>query len=491
MSVIKGKLSDMVILTVGRILLIFTSIVSIRICTTLLSPSEIGRFNIILAIFGLFALGAVSPVGNYVNRKLMEWKEEGNARKYLIFFGKYLLMLALVATFLIFLIQKSFGVGVSVQLPWLLFLVFGGILFGSGNSGYISYLNLLGHRFWFALFSVLTIWLGLGMSVYLVLRVSADAEYWLLGLLIGQLFFAIPAILLLFRLLKQSDPTGKIKEDKSFAMPVVFRFAWPLSISTLFFWLHTQSYRFIIENATGIEALGFFAVGFGIGVAIMSAFDSLFNQFYSPIFYSQIAHSDNEKRIEAWNKYAANFFPALILIAVFVIVNNSQVAYIFTASKFHWVGYIIVWGALSDSCRMITSVVGLVAHAQFETRKLILPSILGATAALAGMFFLINWHPFNGPGLALFIGWLISLLFTMREMRKLLPISFPWKRVATSLLVSLPIVLIFLIAKSMVQNPTFLQTVLILIAGGIYLVGAEIFMAKEWLLKRVEIPFMK
>ena len=491
MPAIQGKLSDIVILTVGRILLMLTSIVSTRIFTTLLSPGEIGRFNIILAICGLFIFGAISPVGNYVNRKLIEWKEEGNARKHLISLGKYLLILAVAAAFIIFLIQKSFGIGINIQLPWLLFLVFGGTLFSSGNIGYISYLNLLGRRFWFVLLTVLTLWLGLGISTYLVLHIFADAEHWLLGLLIGQLFFAISAFLLLFKLLGKSTPKIKVEKDKSFTLPVVFRFAWPLSISTFLYWLHTQGYRFIIEKATGIEILGFFAVGFGIGVTIMFAFDSLFNEFYSPIFYSQIAHSDNEKRIEAWNKYAANFFPALILIAVFAIANNSLIAHIFTTPKFHWVGYIIVWGVLCESCRMMASIVGRVTHAQFETKKLILPGVLGVTVALGGMFFLINWHPFNGPGLALFIGWLISLLFLMREMRKLLPITFPWERVTKSLLISLPIILISLIAKSIIPHPAFLQTVLILIVGGIYLVGAELFIAKEWLLKGVKITFIK
>ncbi len=189
MSVIQGKLSDMVILTVGEILLMLTSIISIRISTTLLSPAEIGRFNIILAICGLFDLVVIGPVGNYVNRKLMEWKEEGNARKYLISFGKCLLILSFAATFFMFLIQKYFGIGIDIRLPWLLFLVFGGVLFVSGKLAYISYLNLLGQRLWFMLLSVLTVWFGLGISSYLVLQISADAEYWLLGSFISQLFF--------------------------------------------------------------------------------------------------------------------------------------------------------------------------------------------------------------------------------------------------------------------------------------------------------------
>lgn len=491
MSVIQGKLSDVIILTVGEILLMLTSIVSIRISTTFLSAAEIGRFNIILAVCGLFNLSAIGTVGNYVNRKLMEWKEEGSARKHLISFGKYLLVLAFVATFIVFLIQKSFGIGINIRLPWLLFLVFGGILFVSGNLAYISYLNLLGHRFWFMFLSVLTRWLGLGVSTYLVLYISADAERWLLGLLIGQLFFAIPAFFLLFRLLAKSIPTIRVENDKSFTLPVIFRFVWPLAISTFLYWLQTQGYRFIIEKTSGIEILGFFAVGFGIGATIMSTFDLLFNEFYSPIFYSQIAHSDDEKRIEAWNKYAANFFPALILIAIFAIVNNSLIARILTALKFHWVGYIIVWGILSESCRMMASVIGLVTHAQFETKKLVLPGVSGVTVAVGGMFFLTRWHPFNGPGLALLIGWLTTLLFLWKEMRKLLAITFPWQRIIKSLLISLPMILIFLTAKSIIPQPAFLQVALILIAGGLYLAGAELFMAKEWLLERIKIPFIK
>ena len=58
--------------------------------------------------------------------------------------------------------------------------------------------------------------------------------------------------------------------------------------------------------------------------------------------------------------------------------------------KFQQVGNIILWGALAEGLRMMTSTTAMVAHAQFETKPLILPSVTGAVSAITGIFF-NNW----------------------------------------------------------------------------------------------------
>ena len=51
-----NRFRDIFILTSGRVLVALTSIVSIKIFTTLLSPFEVGRLNIIFAVIGWFGL---------------------------------------------------------------------------------------------------------------------------------------------------------------------------------------------------------------------------------------------------------------------------------------------------------------------------------------------------------------------------------------------------------------------------------------------------
>lgn len=84
------------------------------------------------------------------------------------------------------------------------------------------------------------------------------------------------------------------------------------------------------------------------------------------------------------------YFPAIVLVVLYIAANGSLIAKIFTGEKFQQVGNIILWGALAEGLRMMTSTTAMVAHAQFETKPLILPSVTGAVSAITGIFF-NNW----------------------------------------------------------------------------------------------------
>ena len=70
----------------GRILGVLISLASIRVYTTLLSSTEVGRLNILSAISGWFWLVLISPVSMYVGLKIINWAREGLAYKYLFSF---------------------------------------------------------------------------------------------------------------------------------------------------------------------------------------------------------------------------------------------------------------------------------------------------------------------------------------------------------------------------------------------------------------------
>jgi len=480
--------TDIYIITAGRGLMILTSIISIRILTTLFSPSEVGRLNILMSINGWFNLSLISGVGMYVIRKIIEWYNEERARRYIISFGIYRLIIAILSILVLIPIQYLFGVGIVVKTGWLLMLVAGSILVTGCNADFISYLNFLGHRFWFVFFSLLTSWLGLGISVFFALKFSLNSEYWLSGKLIGEFVILLFTIVILFKFLKPSSDKILIRNNKDFTFPTIFRFAWPLSIGVFLYWCHTQGYRFIFQKIAGTEMLGLFAVGFGIGSSLMVSFDILFNQYYHPIFYSEIANSTEQQRTIAWNKYASAFFPAIILMAIFIATNGSSIAKVLTGEKFHQVGNIVLWGALAESLRMMVFITAMVSHAQLEMKPLIFPSITGAVTAIIGIFMFVRYHPFIGAGFAISFGWLLALIHLYINMRKLLPIQIPWKRSSYSLVLSIPIIIFFITTKKILHVQTTLQSLIVLGISGLYLLFAQFVLARKWLALAVKLP---
>jgi O-antigen/teichoic acid export membrane protein len=473
------RVSDIAILTTGKVLLVITSIISIRIFTTLISPYEVGRLNILSVIYGWFGLIFIAPVGTYVNRKIIEWDRKGLARKHL---GSVLTYFLLLTIFAIMTVLGLRGfIGIDIKIIWILLLTTGSIMLTNGNNSFLGWINLFGKRFCFVFLSVLTIWLGLGFSILFAINISPTAEYWLIGHLIAQGCIFILAIVVLFRSLNKTSSVEMKETDNSFSLPVVFSFAWPFAISSFFYWIQSQGYQFAFKKLTDLEMLGLFTVGLGVGNKLMIPFEDLFNQYYRPIFYNEIADSNEAQRTEAWNKYAMVFFPAVVLMVAYIAMNGSLIAKIFTGERFHGVGCVILWGSVTGGLQMIASVIALVSHAQFKTKSLIVPAITLACVSLIGIFLLVPWNAFMGGGIALSMGWLIYLIHLYANMKRQLPIKIPWKRIYYSVFLSGPLIIFSPIIYRIAYKISIPQALVILFVSGLYWLFAQFILARKWL----------
>ncbi|OQA89895.1 MAG: hypothetical protein BWY26_01557 [Elusimicrobia bacterium ADurb.Bin231] len=478
------KISDMIVLVIGRVLIIATSVLSIRLLTTCLSPSEVGRYNIILAIIGWFGLVAINPVGMYVNRKINEWYTEGSLLAYLTTLGKYFLLVALAGIVCVFMFKPLFSI--NMKFLWLMGVVSGGIMFISANSAYISYINLLGYRIPFVLMTNFTIWISLLCSWFLVSKISNTAEYWFAGQLIGSFLLLLLSLFFLIKISRHNKVSVLRKDDFSFRK--VFPFAWPLAISTLLYWSHTQGYRFIFQKVAGIEILGFFVVGFGIGSSIMITFETVFNQYYQPIFYSELTGSNRQQKADAWNRYASAFLPAIIITMVYVSVNGTLIAKLLTGERFHKVGNIILWGALAESFRITYSILALAAHTELNMTPLIAPGGTGVIVALFGILIFAKLNPFIGVGASLVAGWFFAVIHLYINMRQILPIRIPWNRIFYSLLLSLPLAIFVLLPFSSITN--YLRIFIFLSITGCYMLFTQFILARKWLILPIKLAFI-
>jgi O-antigen/teichoic acid export membrane protein len=476
-----SKIRDISIITVGRVLVMLTSIISIRLLTMWLTPSEVGRLNIVMALYGWFGLVLINPVGMYINRKVIEWNREKTAIRHLKSLGGYLAITASLSIAVVFAVTPF--IGITIHKVWLMALVGGCVLLISGNASFVSYLNLLGYRVWYVVLSNFTLWIGLLVSWILVASVRGNAECWLTGQLTGNAVLMIVSIIVLFKYLGKDGPAGDT--DKSFSLPTVFKFATPLAISTFFYWCHTQGYRFVYQRIAGMETMGLFVIGFGIGVSLMNAFDGLFGQYYNPVFYNDIAHSNEDERCAAWNKYASAYFPAVLVMMIFVGANGYQFAKIFTAKEYHMAGNIVIWGAIAESLRMCTSAYSMVSHAQLDMKPVIGPGITGAVIGLGGIFVLTKYDPLVGGGVALSIGWIFAMFHMQVNMKKLLPIRFPLRRILYACLLSAPFV-----AGLLVKNSSMAVSLVVLCVTGVYLVIAQYVLARKWLEISLPLPFV-
>jgi len=476
---------DFAVIVIGRILQVVFAFLSVRLTTTLLGPTQLGRMNLVLGVTSWFSLLLISPVSNYLNRQTLDLNNQGKLLPSLVSYTVFLAGVALIASFVLAAIHVKVGVGTPIQLSWLLGLVVATIFVGMLSTTLVTVVNMLGQRIWFVLLSNLSLWLGLGAAVGMSSWFGQQTEYWMSGLLIGQMIVMLLSIIVIYRLAARTNQEPERTERAAgFDIRSIFLFSWPLIISTAFYWLQNSGYRFVLVGLTDETTVGLFVAGIAIAISPMVMFETLVGEYYRPIFYREITHSSNIQKGQTWNLYASAYFPAVILVAIFMAFSGPLLARILVSQAFQDVSWLAFWGAIVQAALMINATYVLLVFASLDTRIMIWPNVIGAIVALSGLLILVPWHPLLGTGVALSLGMLVTMIDLARRLHPIFSLQLPWRRITWAGLISLPLVIGLKGIQWLWPEPTLFQTIGGLGIAGIYMMGSQFILARKWLGQR-------
>lgn len=466
----------MLVIGIGRAVQMAVSMASLRVITAFLAPSEAGRRFVILSLTAFFALMLVNPIGMYINRKTHQWVDDGSIFQKLDIFWGFLAVVATVAFSILFTLSRTVGLGVHLSPLWLLILTSGSLLISTANLTLTTLLNMIGARVAFVVTTSATLLLGLAASIALVLLRHATAEYWLLGTLLGQSAVMVAAYFLL-RARINLRTAAKLRLGRLATYTPIFAFTWPLSLAVGLNWVQTQSYRFILGGQAGLHAVGLFATGYAISAAIMGAFESLFQQYYLPIYYREVASGEARAVADAWSSMAAYLMPPLLLIGIFLASAGHFLIRVMVSSAFQGVEPYLLWGAAAEFARVLGNAYALLAHARLEMRSLLWPNLVGALVA-TGTIWLVGRQlgPATGVGLGLTLAGIAVLTSLHFHYARSLPLKFSWGRLGTATGLAIPMALLGVFLAYVWRSPSVPQALMALcilaslLATGILLV---------------------
>lgn len=390
----------MIFIIFGRAAQFLLALAMMRVATTLLSPEEMGRVSLVLTTIAFFALFLVNPVGMFINRRLHAWQASGVARQYLVRHVWYLLSVALIAAIGLPFLYLSGVVNFGISIGWLIFLVCGSLVFNTINQTAIPSLNLLGDSRRFILLSVATIAASFICATLLVQLVQPSAQYWLLGMLLGQTLLAVLGTGVLFAQLSETGTLQIPQVIQRRHLRVLFNFAWPVAIAAGLGWIQSQGYRYLMEGQLGLASLGLFVAGYGISAGIIAGFESVLTAYFQPRLYRD-ANKDRGMQAQAWQSYAAAVIPSLLLTAALIVMLAPELTRLFLGENFQSAANFVIWGTLAEMARVLTGVYSLIAHVHMRTNWLIFPNLAGALLAIAMCVFLIPVFGAAGVGMAL------------------------------------------------------------------------------------------
>ncbi len=399
----------MILIIFGRGIQFLLALAMMRVATTLLAPEEMGKVALVLTTVAFFALLLVNPVGMFINRRLHAWQASGVARFYLLYYLRYLALVALAAAVTLPLLHLAGLVDFGVPLLWLLVLACGSLIFNTINTTAIPSLNLLGDSRRFLVLSLATLAAGFVLALALVHLFGARAQYWLGGLLLGQALLGALGGKALLALLGRSG-AGKAPVTVGRAHHrTLFHFAWPVAIAAGLGWVQGQGYRYLLSDQLGLAQLGLFVAGYGIAAGMIGAFESVLTTYFQPRLYRDANTGERTEQAQSWRRYAAAVLPSLALTMALIAALAPELTQIFLGDSFQAAAPYVVWGAFAEALRVLVGTYALLAHAYMRTRWLMLPSLLGAGAAVLLCVLLMPRFGAHGVGMALVASGLVAV----------------------------------------------------------------------------------
>ena len=158
----------------------------------------------------------------FINRRLLDWNQSGVAKIYLGYFWRYLLAVSFFANIVIFFFINLHLWEFDINVFSLLLLIGGGLFFGTINQTVIPSLNLLGYRQWFVNLTVATSVASLLFAVVFIYDNHRIAEYWLIGILSGQILIGLIGVWVFYqKLIPTYNNQKKISLSKTFLLDCI------------------------------------------------------------------------------------------------------------------------------------------------------------------------------------------------------------------------------------------------------------------------------
>jgi O-antigen/teichoic acid export membrane protein len=471
--------NELALIILGRFIVAFTGLVSLRIMTHFMQPEKYGELSLLIVIQSMCGLILVNPVGQYLNVNTHKWYDQGSLFSRIRSYRIYLFSVSLISAGLVILLFSE-KIEDLLFSTLSLFLIVWSI---NWNSTLVPLLNMLGARVKYLIWSVLTVVLGVSGSIFFIIYFSPTPSNWLFGQAIGMIIGILGAKYSLknFVLHEKKEKKGLITKK------VFISFCLPLSIATLFMWFTQSGYRLLIEHYWGVTTLAFFVVGFQVAGALWAIIENIAMQFLHPYYFRASSDVDDEIKLQtALSDFVNVLIPLYIFLSGVMLLGAKQIFYLLVDEKYYAAINFFYAAVIVELARASAYILTHAVHVKRKTIMLILPYCLYATSLLISVvvsgYFKINieYFAYIVPFIAIFF-----ILFMNFCMNKIIHYSVFWRMIYFSVVFLFTVIVyiyFFEIDLILTLTSSFLY---LLFLGGVTLVLIYLYLTKSSALKRL------
>lgn len=405
--------------------------VSIAVITRLLSPSEYGLYNIVLATVNLTMAFGLEWIKQPTLRFYKTAKNEGLLEEHITTAFALLFLTILVIWLFWFPLTQSFGDRFSSTLQ-ILFIF--GAFFLMAKVFYS--LNLVTIRAGlksskYSVYSIAKSVLRFLLVIVFLYLINPKPEYVILATIISSLLFGL---IIFFRNNYDNISSSSFSLDRAKRF---FFFGVPFIGAKLGAVVLSLSDRYLIGWFLGSEATGIYSAGYKLPQKGLSLIYSLLILSTYPIVID-VFENKGEVKSKRYISKALNIYMVVAVPAVFgLIVLRKELVDIVLGSNFVQSSLIIPYVSVGVFFLGLTQFLSIPFQLKEETKYFAYFTGLAAVINLALNYFLIPMIGVSAAAMTTAISYLVLALVTGRVSRNYIEWSFPWKSTAKYLIASL------------------------------------------------------
>lgn len=373
--------NDVISLGIGNLLRIILVILYSRLMTYYLSFQELSSYYIVFSIYTFFSFIIIGSIGTYINRKTIDWIKKNSLRSaFNQIFLKFLIPLSLLSVLFVFVYTffSYNSISYSITICLLVFLL---IIIKTSNETVYPIFNIINKNTKYVYFLILFNFLNLLFSVLFVNIFGYNFQFWMLGLILSNLFVLILSWNTLF-------PVSREQSIIKLNYKELYNFSSSILIGHTLIWFLTDGFRFVAENKFDPNSLGILLLGLMVSTQIFSIIENFLNQLLYPKYLKNISTNNFRTREKAFNSYLNTIFPIIFLSAIFISLSSKEVLTILVdKSKINpsivFIFQIAVW---IEFLRIIINTLKHITMSEFKTQKLIIPYLIGCIVFIIGIF---------------------------------------------------------------------------------------------------------
>ena len=334
-SIVKNNIREMSWVASGQILMIFMSIISIKVLTSM-PKYEFGMYSLVLTLVALFSAFIYGPAEQGFIRYYYEYKTLGLIEEYVSLIKNFLLKTAgfvILLTLILYFVGIVFYFDVFAKNTinlWTILNMGYFVIISSSTIILNSLLNILRERKTNTLLILVeksVILSGIIICKFL-LQINAQIVFLIISLVNTVVFFYKANFLLKkISVISPNDLFSEVHklENANNLKKQLLKFCLPFVVWGITGWLQISSDKWIISSVLSIESVALFSLLYSIVSYLISMPIGIIGQFIQPIIYGKILDSKSVSE----NKEGYKILNYTIVGTVVIVLFFSVTTYFF------------------------------------------------------------------------------------------------------------------------------------------------------------------